>query len=299
MSINRIAVLMTSYNRREVTLSSLAALFQQRGSDHLQITTFLVDDGCTDGTGDAVRSGFPQVRVLQGDGTLFWNGGMRMAFDAALKEGFDAYILLNDDTVLLEDAVERLVQCATTSLASGRPAIVVGSTLSRVNGVCSYGGFVKQAHGLSIRLDRVLPDPSRAVPCDTMNGNFVLIPAAVANAIGNIEKKFRHQFGDVDYGLRAKRAGFQVLVAPGYIGICPANTSTAAWRDSSLPFMKRWKSLMSPKGVPLKEWLLFTRRHFGWRWVHYAASPYLKTIASSLVPGSRTRRARNASAPIR
>jgi hypothetical protein len=35
---------------------------------------------------------------------------------------------------------------------------------------------------------------------------------------------------------------------------------------------------LSPKGAPFREWLLYTRRHFGWRWPLYALSPYVKTL---------------------
>ena len=290
METDRIAVLMTSFNRCELTLASLASLFRRRDVEDIQLVVFLVDDGSVDGTGDAVRSQFPKVRVLPGDGTLFWNGGMRMAFNAAMEEGFDGYILLNDDTVLYDDAVQRVVACARAQLATGKPAIVVGSTRSPLTGERTYGGFVKRTRGLALWFDSVIPHPSEAVACDTMNGNFVLIPAEIASVVGNLEERFRHHFGDIDYGLRATRAGFQVVVAPGYVGECAQNTNAGTWRDASVPIAKRWKSLVSPKNIPVKEWLLFTRRHYGWRWLHYAASPYLKAITSSLLPRRGRRR---------
>lgn len=282
MSIQRVAVLITTFNRRDLTLASLAALFAQKEVEDTELHVFLVDDGGTDGTRDVVRSLFPLVHVLEGDGTLFWNGGMRMAFDAARREGFDAYILFNDDTILYNDALERLLLCARDWLAAGKPAIVVGSTRSAVTGTRSYGGLEKYSHGLVLRMNAVMPLTSASVPCDTLNGNFALIPAEIAEVVGNIEERFQHQFGDVDYGLRAKQAGFEVVVAPGYVGECSNNSGVGTWRDPKAPFVKRWKSLMSPKGVPINDWLLFTVRHYGWRWFYYAASPYVKTIVSSL-----------------
>src|SRR5271165_3160930 len=178
--IHRVAVLTSSFNRREITLASLTSLFRQRGAEALQLKVFLVDDGCIDGTGDAVRSRFPQVRVIQGDGTLFWNGGMRVAFGAAMEETFDAYILFNDDTILYRDALARMVGCANACLAAGEPAIVVGSTRGALDGERSYGGFSTLRRGFTMRFEQVPPHPSEPVPCDTMNGNFTLIPAQIA-----------------------------------------------------------------------------------------------------------------------
>jgi GT2 family glycosyltransferase len=133
-------------------------------------------------------------------------------------------------------------------------------------------------------LEPVLPDTHNPLACDSMNGNFVLIPGEIVGVLGNLEKRFRHQIGDVDYGLRARAAGFDVVLAPGYFGWCSNNTSEGTWRDSSISFKKRWKDLMSPKGAPVSEWLLYTRRHYGWRWPLYFASPYVKTVLTSLTP---------------
>jgi GT2 family glycosyltransferase len=280
MPIHKIAVLMTSFNRREVTLKSLESLFRQQKAEGIRLSVFLVDDGSTDDTSRAVNSLFPQVKVLQGDGTLFWNGGMRMAFAAAVQESFDAYLFLNDDTTLYSDALERITVCARRWLAASGPAIVVGSTKSPDSGMHSYGGIAMRADGFALKLEKVTPGESLPIGCDTMNGNVVLIPSEIAAVVGNLDESFHHQFGDLDYGLRARRAGFKVVVAPGYAGECLSNSSSGTWRDSGLTFKKRWKNLTSPKGVPLGEWLIFTRRHYGWRWPYYAISPYLKTIAS-------------------
>ena len=285
----RVAVLITCFNRRAVTLRSLSSLAAQDSLDRINTTTFLVDDSSSDGTAEAVQLQFPEVRLLRGDGTLFWEGGMRMAFAAARREEFDAYLFVNDDTVLYPDAIQKVVSCAREQLSSGSPAIVVGSTRSPVTGEHTYGGFFRRIRGPRLTLEKVMPDVSAAVPCDTMNCNFTLIPKEIAEVLGDLEPRFRHQFGDVDYGLRAKKAGFQVVVVPGYIGECAENHAAHLWRDSKASFDMRWRHLLSPKGVPFREWLLFTRRHYGWRWLLYFCSPYAKTILSGLVRGRFSR----------
>ena len=278
MPLQRLAVLMTCFNRRELTLQSLASLYSQDALGRFALTVFLVDDGSRDGTADAVREQFPQVRLLPGDGSLFWNGGMRKAFDAAMQEGFDAYIWFNDDTMLLPSALARLSQCAEQAQAQYGPCIVVASVNDAPGGGHAYGGYIKRIKGLRVDFVSLIPSETEPLVADTMNGNFTLIPAAVVARLGNLDPTFRHQIGDVDYGLRATAAGIPVVVAPGYFGTCATNPQAGTWRDHSLPLSRRWKNLMSPKGAPPREWLLYTRRHFGWRWPLYAASPYLKTL---------------------
>ena len=283
LSKTRIAVLMTCFNRRATTLAGLASLQQQIGLEDCEIAVYLVDDGSKDGTADAVQQQFPAAQLLRGDGSLYWNGGMRRAFAEAIAAGYDGYLWFNDDTVLAPDAVHRLLATARSWEAERGPAIVVGSVQDAVTGEHTYGGFTMHRHGLSMNLESVRPDAQQPVACDSMNGNFVLIPSEIAARLGNLEERFRHQIGDVDYGLRARAAGFAVVLAPGYFGCCSNNSSVGTWRDRGISFNKRWKNLMSPKGAPVGEWLLYTRRHYGWRWPLYFASPYVKTVLTSLM----------------
>jgi GT2 family glycosyltransferase len=105
----KIAVLMTCHNRREDARLSCCAHASALPAG-LAFDVFLVDDGSTDGTSAGVAAEYPDVHLIGGDGSLFWNGGMRRAFDAALRGTFDAYLWLNDDTMLYPDALLRIVE---------------------------------------------------------------------------------------------------------------------------------------------------------------------------------------------
>jgi GT2 family glycosyltransferase len=274
----RIAVLMTCFNRKRMTLEALDSLFHQKHIEDLDVFVYLVDDGSHDGTSHAVAELFPQVSLLQGDGSLFWNGGMRKAFAHALAKDFDGYIWFNDDTRLDEDALYRLTACAHGEAESLGAAIVAGSIRDPHTGERSYGGLRKRASRFRLDFIPLAPDNREPVRCDTMNGNFTLIPAFVAERLGNLDGAFSHQLGDFDYGLRATEAGIPVILAPGYYGRCSDNPACGTWRDRSQPLSRRWRHVLSPKGAPIREWPLYTRRHFGWRWPLYALSPYIKTI---------------------
>jgi len=93
-----IGVVITCHNRKEKTIASLKKLINQDDIDTLDVKIYLVDDGSTDGTSEAIKNNFPQVNIIKGDGTLFWNGGMRGAFSKAMENGHDYYLWLNDDT---------------------------------------------------------------------------------------------------------------------------------------------------------------------------------------------------------
>ena len=277
-----LAVIMTCYNRRETTLSCLRALYVCNLPESLHFQVYLVDDGSTDGTADAVATDFPDVRIIQGDGSLFWNGGMRLAFSAALEKGYDYYLWLNDDTTLYPDAVALLLKCEIDYFEkTGRHALIVGSTSNSSGDKTTYGGLVRASRWQRTRFT-LLPMGNEVQHCDTINGNCVLVPTQIANELGTLESAYAHGMGDIDYGLRAKKHSYEILVAPGYVGVCDHNSVKGSFHDASLPFSVRMKKMFSTKGLPLKTWFTFTRRHAGIFWPMYFIWPYCRVAISSL-----------------
>jgi GT2 family glycosyltransferase len=280
----RIAVLMTCYNRRVRTLECLGALNGQSVHNAL-VDVFLTDDGCSDGTADAVRAAFPDMHVLSGDGSLYWAGGMRLAWSAAMNViDYDYYLWLNDDTVLYPKALHILTKTAE-AVSPARDAIIIGSTMDPDGGRHSYGGY-----RFTGDWTLVLPK-TRPQVCDAANGNIALVPRLVARHLGNLDKVFTHGMADFDYTLRASRAGFPVYVAPGYIGTCRGNL-VEPWRDPSVPLFQRWSCLHSPKGLPPREYAIFLRRHCGRSWPLMILALYACVMMPGLWSATRNFRRR-------
>jgi len=278
----RVAVLMSCFNRRSGTLRCLQALGRQSVQQPRRVEIYLVDDGSSDGTADAVRERFPAVHLISGKGNLYWNGGMRLAFAEARKGEADYYLWLNDDTILVEDALDTLQHTDSALKEKGITAIIVGSTRDCRSGKLTYGGWEMRKGLVTRTMVRVEPKADAPRECFTMNGNCVLIPREVIDRIGILDGNFTHSFGDFDYGFRACAAGVRLFMSAGYIGTCSENPIAGTWRDTSLPMAKRWKHLTSAKGSPLPDWFLYCRRHLGPAWPLYLVSPYVKTLVSGL-----------------
>lgn len=279
-----IAVIMTCHNRREKTLASLETLFNQILNLKVSIQVFLVDDGSTDGTAEAVYSAYPQVKILHGDGNLFWNRGMHLAFSQALSYGCDYYIWLNDDTLLEPTALTCLLNTYQQLTKLGKPnSIVVGSLCDPVTRITTYGGRWRPSRRDYFELIEPSEEPKEA---ETMNGNCVLVPRVVAEAVGSIDNVFTHHMGDFDYGLRARKLGCSVWVAPGYAGVCSRNFPEAMgiWTERELSIYERLRRLFHPKGLPPKEWEVFASRHMGYFWLIYWLRPYASLLLKLAFP---------------
>jgi GT2 family glycosyltransferase len=282
--VKHIIVLMTCHNRREKTLACLTALFANALPAELTLAVVLVDDGSTDGTAAAVRQAFPAIQLVAGSGSMYWNGGMRLAFDTAQAHPYDYLLWLNDDTILDGDAIIRLLATADSLFGRyGRPAIVVGSTRGPGTMRLSYGGSVRLRPRLRpLRFTPVQPG-AEPIQCDTMNGNCVLVPTEIAAVLGNLDHRFIHGIGDTDYGLRALAAGYANWVMPGYAGTC-ANDHVllGSFLDVRIPMTSRLKKLMSPKGLPLAGWMVLAKRHGGILWPLHGVWPFVSVVATSL-----------------
>ncbi|MEL6495367.1 MAG: glycosyltransferase family 2 protein [Cyanobacteria bacterium J06623_7] len=271
---SRLAIIMTCHNRRELTLSCLERLKQQQ----VNYTVYLVDDGSTDDTSPAVRQDYPEVKLLSGDGNLFWAGGMRLAFGEALKGDYDYYVWLNDDTMLNPDAFKTLLAIHRDLSARGYDdSIVVGSTQDPLTGKPTYGGAVKSKRWYSNKLEFLEPG-NELQECDTMYGNCVFIPRAVAQKVGNIDSAYVHSLGDIDYGLRARQAGCTVWAAPGFVGTCAQNAVAGSWIDPNLSVRQRLKKVVQVKNFPFSPWTAFTKRHSGSFWFFFWCLPYIRAI---------------------
>ena len=111
----------------------------------------------------------------------------------------------------------------------------------------------------------------------------MLIPRSAAEKTGNLDVNFTHGIGDLDYGLRAKKKGCQIVIAPGYYGVCSANDGAGLWIDDQMPLLARWKKLLGPKGLPVKEWMVFSRRHRGRLWIFAWLSTYIMFWVNALL----------------
>jgi GT2 family glycosyltransferase len=290
----RIAAAVTSHNRCRLTLRFLERLWGQEFPTRVALSVFLVDDGSTDGTSDEVKSHFPMVKLINGNGQLYWTGGMRLAMTEAMKTDPDLYWWLNDDTLLDSDALARLVRTHDWLVSAGTTdPIVVGSVRDPDSTALTYGGAARSSWWHPLRFRLIEPD-SVPVACDAMNGNCVLIPRGAVRKVGNLDPGFTQGRGDYDYALRARKAGCTVWVAPGYYGICRRNSPQRTRCQRPVCWQEWVGRAMSPRGLPPLEWALFAKRHAGCLWPVFWVSPYVRILAQAfLEPLRRPRCTKN------
>lgn len=239
-----IAALLAVHNRKAKTVACLRTLFTTTKG----VEVYLTDDASTDGTAEAVAAGFPNVHIIHGDGNLYWCRGMHAAWQEAIKGNYDYYLWLNDDIELYDGFLEELMECSR--LADGGVAVGLVEDINN-KGKIIYGGSLNEQKA----------QPTGEIQDVTgINGNVVLVPAAVVRKIGIIDPRFHHAGGDTDYGFTAEEHGLRVVctrcaVAAGY-----ANTINRA-RKWGVSCRERLAYIYSPLAVSPAQMLYLNRKH--------------------------------------
>lgn len=235
--MNKYAVLITSYNRKQITINCLEKLFSLRQD----IDVFLVDDSSTDGTIETIKELFPQVNLISGNGNLFWCRGMNLAWKAAKQRSeYHFYFWLNDDLLLFDNAFEEILSC---SALCNNKSIISGLVQGRKTKKTIYGGFDSNKN-------KIEPNGGM-IPISHLNGNFVLIPKYVFDKIGFFDDCYHHDIGDVDYGFSAQKMGIDVLSTRCFIGSSDEELKmiNIRIRKNNISIKKRFKYLYSPLGA--------------------------------------------------
>lgn len=255
-----IAVLLTCFNRKEKTLKCLAQLYAAKEycKERLDLTVFLTDDGSTDGTGEAVKKAHPEVQVLQGTGELFWAGGMRNSWSEAIKQDFDVYFLLNDDTVLYPNVFNEFI--ASSLISKATRAIYLGATEDPVSKKNTYGGAVLLNR---FRFTFKHLDPNGSLQhCDLGNANIMFVTSAVVDEIGILSDDYIHGVADYDYTLRAVNKKIPVWLMPHTCGSCVHDHEDAYINFAHKSLAERKKYLNHPLGLDFKSNFNLMKNHF-------------------------------------
>ena len=195
------------HNRRTVTARCLASI---RDVAPAGIAVVVVDDGSTDGTSETIREQFPWVHLLQGDGNLWWSGGVNTGIRYALANSASVVMTMNDDTL----PTRRLFEGMLDQHAKNPRAVLGALEIDAERGkVCGAGERINWWTGRT----RLLWDGKEAgelkglVPVTHLPGRSLLIPVEVFERIGLFdERRLPQSVADYDFTHRARRAGFSV-----------------------------------------------------------------------------------------
>lgn len=263
--LGRVHVIIPVHNYYENTRGCLENLV---GQSYKRLEIIVVDDGSQDGTAQKVAAAFPGVKVIQGDGTLWWAGSTNLGIKYALNtaDSGDYVLTLNNDTAFDEHYIARLVQRAkendrsiigSLAVSAENPMRVVDSGV-RVN--WRTARFTDLPCDITAHLHGIHE-------VDVLPGRGTLFPIAVYQTVGLYdEKRLPHYGADYEFTWRAKKHGYKLLI--DYSSIVRSDTKTTGlnnrihrttWQEllrsfvtikSPLQLKARWSFAIACLGIP-------------------------------------------------
>jgi len=223
--IPHVAVIILSWNGKKDVLETIRSL-QKSNQAGFRMEIFVVDNGSTDGTPEAVEKLNIKIRKL-GKNYGFAKGnniGMR----EAIKDGFDYIALLNGDTLVDKDLVRNIFLAYQEIDNAGAisPKIYFAKgfeyhnkyRLPEFGHVLWYAGGVmdwENVYGSNRGVDEVDHGQfDKTSETDFATGCFVMYKLEALKEVGLFNEKYFAYLEDADLSQRMKKAGWKILYCP-------------------------------------------------------------------------------------
>lgn len=205
----KISIVILTYNGKTHVLECLKSLGKIFYGDK-EIVVY--DNGSGDGTVDAVKKQFKQVKVVYRKDNIGYCRGMNDAY----RHTRGKYILLlNNDTTVTEDFLTPMIRRMEEDSRNGivQPKLVFQKT-KKLQAGCTFftgTGFLYYfGHGKNPN------EPKYNVPMQmhSANGACMLVKREVIEKIGLFDDDFFLYFEETDFCHRALLAGYRILYEP-------------------------------------------------------------------------------------
>ena len=207
-------ILVLTFNRWNETRECLASVY---ASDAANARVVVMDNGSTDETLDALPREFPQVHLIQNPTNLGYAEGNNVGLRYALEQDAEFAVVLNNDVVVARDWLVPLMEAAVRESDAAFLGPLVYHA-SEPNVIQSAGGMLPRDwhsyHRGANDIDRQQFSKVEAVEVDWLTGCTVLARCAALREIGLLDPAFYMYGEDIDWCVRATRAGYRVLFVP-------------------------------------------------------------------------------------
>jgi len=268
-SMPRVMIIVLNWNGKDDTLACLESL-QQVTYPNFEV--LIVDNGSGDDSVAAIRTRFPQQLLIETGENLGYAGGNNVGLRHALAQGADYCLLLNNDTQVAPDFVERLVEATEADPTIG----VAGPMIyyhKRPDLIWSAGGAIDWRRGQTWMEGLDTPDSGQfgTAPrlVDFVTGCALFARRAVMEQVGLLDERFFVYYEETEWCVRAQRAGFHIIHVP----------QAKIWHK--IPLDARDSSPLVQYYMTRNQLLFLKTTEAGWRtWGYVLFAEYLRRLIS-------------------
>lgn len=208
-----VGVLIVTLNRKDDLLECIGSVF---ATGYPRMIVYVVDNASTDGTLEAVKAKFPDVRMIRSEENLGFAGGNNLGLSWVIEDGMDAVFLVNDDVVISKDSIEMLVRSTFSKPDVGitAPKVVLHSDPSII---WSAGGLIDPDSGIATQRfygEVDLQQADDVTEIDYAVGCAMLVKTAAICHVGLLDSRFFTYYEEADWCRRIREIGYRILYVP-------------------------------------------------------------------------------------
>ena len=194
----KVNIVILNYNGKDYLKECLSSIFCL---DYSNFEVVVVDNDSKDGSLEMAKQYFPKAVFIKNEANFGFSAGNNIGIKYSLEKMAEFVLLLNNDTrvekLFLTELVETMNINKNAGLAS--PLIFSGDS----ENVWFSGGKIDWLKMKALHIDGAT---------DFISGCAMLIRADVFKKIGLLDEDFFLYWEDVDFSVRAKKAGFSTLI---------------------------------------------------------------------------------------
>jgi GT2 family glycosyltransferase len=214
----RLSFILVNWNTKELILEALRSIADTVHDYRHEI--FVVDNGSTDGSPEAIHKAFPRVSLIRNGRNLGFAGAVNQALDQVT--GLYC-VLLNSDARLMEGAIKTLAafmeENPDVGIAGGE---LINEDGSRQNSIAPFPSLATELFNkrlLRILFPRRYPgkeqDYAAPLDVDSLVGACIIVRRQAIEEIGNLDEGYFFFMEETDWCLRMKKQGWRISFVPG------------------------------------------------------------------------------------
>lgn len=223
MNLPKVDIILVSYNTVEYILRAIASVYEE--TSRVEFNLIIVDNDSQDGSAQEIRSQYPEVTLIESGCNLGFARGVNLG--ASYASG-DYILLLNPDTVVLDNAIDKLVDFSQKNLANG---IWGGVTLNNDLSINTHNAWAEESISnlffSATGLNRAFKNScffnyanygcwnrNSVKEIDVLQGSFFLTSNDLWGKLQGLDEAFFMYAEEADYCYRAKEFGCQPIITP-------------------------------------------------------------------------------------
>lgn len=258
-----------SFNHFSLTEECLHSVL---ATNYPNLSIILVDNGSTDNTPEKVRNRFVGIKIIEIGQNLGVPAGYNVGFKYALEQGADYILMLNNDTTISVNFINKLIETAERDPKTGivMPKVVYQGKEEKV---WSSGGRYRRFPPAILMTDnrKGMQEKTRLIEFAPACG--LLIHRRAFERAGLFDPGFFFFFEDWDFSERVRANGLNIWYTPSTLLIHKGSSTTLGpqsrlyWRVYGESIVRFYKRHGSPVwlSLPIHLGYIILREIF-WKW---------------------------------